>query len=56
MIDQERGNLSEEDVPYFQKLYDRPFFWLILGIVTMVVFYTLWGIYEIMSLKEAPLP
>ncbi len=47
---------SEKEVPYLQRLYDRPFLWLTLGMVTMVIFYTAWGIVEMMSLTQAPLP
>jgi len=47
---------NDENIPAIQKLFDRPFLWLILGFVTMAVFYTLWGIYEIYSLPAATLP
>lgn len=47
---------GEADVPYFQKLYDRPFLLLFLGMITMVVFYTGWGILEMMTMTKAPLP
>ncbi|MCH2535665.1 MAG: hypothetical protein MK008_14575 [Bdellovibrionales bacterium] len=47
---------TEEEIPYMQKLYDRPFVWLIAGFITMLSFYTLWGIYEIVSLPQSPLP
>jgi hypothetical protein len=47
---------SSGEVPFAQQLYDRPFFWLIAGFVVMVVFYTLWGIYEVASLPQSTLP
>lgn len=47
---------DEKDIPWGQKLMDRPFLLLILGMLVMVVFYTLWGIAEIMMLPPAPLP
>ena len=46
----------EEPIPLGQRLFDRPFLLLIAGIVVMLAFYTLWGLYEIMSLTPAPLP
>jgi len=46
----------KEEIPKIQKLFDRPFLWLTLGFVTMVVFYTLWGIWEMSILPQAPLP
>lgn len=47
---------EQNKIPLGQRLYDRPFLWLVLGIVTMLAFYTLWGIFEIASLDKAPLP
>jgi hypothetical protein len=47
---------QDEEIPLGQRLYERPFLLLILGIVVMVVFYTGWGLWEVMSLSEAPLP
>lgn len=47
---------GEERVPLGQKLLDRPFLLLVAGIVVMLVFYTLWGLVEILSLRPAPLP
>lgn len=45
-----------ERIPRLQKFFDRPFLLLALGMLVMAVFYTLWGIWEIYSLPEAPLP
>ncbi len=45
-----------ENIPAGQKLFDRPFLWLIVGFLTMLIFYTVWGIFEILSLPKAPLP
>jgi len=52
----DRPDPGSEAVPLGQRLYDRPFLLLIAGIVVMVVFYTGWGLWEIMRLPEAPLP
>ena len=49
-------NKNSEDVPFWQKIYDRPFILLLAGLVVMFGFYTLWGIYEVMSLPAATLP
>ena len=43
-------------VPKGQQLFDRPFLLLILGLVVMFGFYTIWGLIEIMTLPQAPLP
>jgi hypothetical protein len=42
--------------PLGQRLFDRPFLLLLAGLVVMFGFYTLWGLYEILSLPPAPLP
>jgi hypothetical protein len=44
------------EIPLGQRLCERPFLLLIVGILIMAVFYTGWGLYEIMSLTPAPLP
>ncbi len=49
-------NDEKTDIPLGQRLFDRPFLLLAAGIVVMAVFYTLWGLYEILSLPEATLP
>ena len=46
----------EEPAPLGQRLLDRPFLLLAAGLVVMFGFYTLWGLYEILSLPRAPLP
>jgi hypothetical protein len=51
------GCVSEnEKIPLLQKLYDKPFLLLALGIIVMLVFYTLWGLYEVATLPQATLP
>lgn len=47
---------QQEDIPLGQRLYERPFLLLFLGILVMLVFYTGWGLWEVASLSEAPLP
>jgi hypothetical protein len=44
------------DIPLGQRLYDRPFLLLFAGIVVMVLFYTGWGLWEVLTLPPAPLP
>ena len=43
-------------IPLMQRLYDSPFLLLAACIVVMFVFFTAWGVLEIMSLEPAPLP
>lgn len=47
---------NNEKIPLGQRLYDRPFLLLFAGLAIMFGFYTIWGVYEVMSLPEAPLP
>ena len=46
----------EEEIPLMQRLYDRPFLLLVLGVSVVWVFYTLWGLFEIFSMPQATLP
>lgn len=43
-------------IPLGQRLCERPFLLLVVGILIMAVFYTGWGLVEIASLTKAPLP
>jgi hypothetical protein len=45
-----------EEIPFGQRLFDRPFLLLILGIAIMAIFYTGWGLLEIWTMTPAPLP
>lgn len=45
-----------EEIPLGQRLYDRPFLLLAAGVAVMTLVYTLWGLWEILSLPQAPLP
>ena len=42
--------------PLLQRMYDNPFLLLVAGIVVVVLFYTAWGLWEILTLPPAPLP
>jgi hypothetical protein len=45
-----------EKPPLGQRLLDNPFLLLGLGLLVMVVFYTGWGLWEILTLTPSPLP
>ena len=47
---------EEERIPLGQRLLDRPLLLLFSGVVVMVLFYTLWGLWEILKLPSATLP
>ena len=47
---------EEGPVPLGQRLFDRPILLLLAGILVMFVFYTGWGLWEVSSLPQAPLP
>ena len=47
---------APSEVPLLQRLYDRPFLLLVLGVAIMLIVFTGWGIWEIVSLPQATLP
>ncbi len=47
---------SSSEIPFLQRLYDRPFVLLALGMAIMLGVFTLWGLWEVMSLPQATLP
>jgi hypothetical protein len=42
--------------PLGQRLFDRPFLLLAAGLLVMLLFYTGWGMFEILSLPQGQLP
>ena len=44
---------GEEPIPFMQQLLDNPFLLLFLGVVIPTVFYTMWGIMEIVTIPVA---
>jgi hypothetical protein len=47
---------AREPVPLGQRLLDRPFLLLAAGLLVMLLFYTGWGLYEILTLPQGKLP
>ncbi|MBI2158430.1 MAG: hypothetical protein HYU26_16240 [Candidatus Rokubacteria bacterium] len=47
---------GDRQIPLGQRLLERPFLLLVAGLVVMFGFYTIWGLYEILSLPKAALP
>lgn len=45
-----------EEPPFLQRLMDRPFVLLAIGMFVMIAFYTGWGMVELMVLPKAELP
>jgi len=43
-----------EHIPFFQRVLDKPFLLLFIGIVMPTVFYILWGVMEIATIPIAP--
>ncbi len=56
MTDPSPGKASTEKVPLGQRLFDNVFLLLAAGIVIMLVVYTGWGLWEIVTLPAATLP
>lgn len=51
-----RDETSQEPVPLFQRLFDNVFLLLALGVIIMLVVFTGWGMWEILTLPPATLP
>ena len=47
---------DDSDIPLGQRLFDSPFLLLFACMLVMFVFFTGWGMLEIMSLEPATLP
>ncbi len=47
---------ADEPVPIGQRLFDNMYLLLFLGVVVMLVVFTAWGMWEIMSMPEGTLP
>ena len=50
------GSDAPSEIPFFQRLYDRPFVLLAIGLLVMLAVFTFWGLWEIARLPQAPLP
>jgi len=50
------GSDSAAEPPFLQRLYDRPFVLLALGLTVMLGVFTFWGLWEILHLPQATLP
>ncbi len=48
------NNNEDERIPAMQSLIDNPFLLLFIGVAMPTVFYTIWGIMEIVTLPVAP--
>lgn len=55
-MDDSRPDPATPEVPYLQRLFDRPFLLLFLGMAIMLVLFTFWGLWEVMNLPTAALP
>lgn len=42
--------------PLGQRVFDNPFLLLLAGVLVMGVFYTAWGLWQVLTLPPAPLP
>jgi hypothetical protein len=52
----EEASKPSNPIPLGQRLFERPFLLLVVGLVVMLGFYTIWGLVEVMMLPEATLP
>ncbi len=47
---------ENQDEPFMQRLLERPFVLLAIGMGVMLLFYTGWGLVELAVLPKATLP
>ncbi len=47
---------EQEEIPLGQRLFEQPFLLLLAGLVVVLVTYTGWGIFELLSIPNATLP
>ncbi len=47
---------NADEIPFLQRMYDKPFLLLALGTVIMLVIFTFWGLWEVTHLPQALLP
>ncbi|MBW7933185.1 MAG: hypothetical protein H3C62_06125 [Gemmatimonadaceae bacterium] len=47
---------APESPPFMQRMFDNVFLLLVLGIVIMMVVYTGWGMWEILTMPAGTLP
>ena len=55
-IPADSSSSSDEPIPLGQRLFDNMFLLLAAGVLVMLVLYTGWGLWEILSLPPATLP
>ena len=56
MTEETIATQENEQIPVMQKILDNPFLLLFIGVVVPTVFYTIWGIMEIISIPIAKYP
>ena len=56
MTESPKADIPPEQIPLGQRLFDNMFLLLALGLLVMFVFFTGWGMWEIMTLPTATLP
>lgn len=44
---------QNEEIPFMQRVLDNPFTLLFIGVAIPTVFYTIWGIIEVVSIPLA---
>ena len=47
---------ESEPVPLGQRVFDNMYLLLVLGVLVMLVVFTAWGMWEIMSMPKGTLP
>ncbi len=56
MQNRPEAHISDSAIPLGQRLFDNVFLLLAAGLVIMFLFYTGWGLWEILTLPQGRLP
>ena len=51
-----RANDATEHVPFGQRFFDNMYLLLALGVLVMLLVFTAWGLWEILSMPKGTLP
>lgn len=55
-MDPTHNEAGREPVPRMQRLFDNMWLLLVIGLVVMLVVYTGWGMWEILTMPQSTLP
>ena len=55
-MDPSRSEAGPEKLPLGQRLFDNMYLLLVIGVAVMLVIFTAWGMWEVLSMPQGTLP